>query len=119
MGDIAAATAGNADFGEELRAAFEHRHFGIGRGLGAGDGGKKTRRAAADHNDPSRTHAHEFNQVSRQSLFKPQRRGAPGRCDNQNCIVSAGTPELSGRAFNYACPLPHECGVPPQCPVAP
>jgi hypothetical protein len=53
MGDIAATAAGNADFGEKLRAAFEHRHFGIGRGLGAGDGGKKTRRAAADHDDPS------------------------------------------------------------------
>ena len=69
MGDIAAAAAGNADFGEELRAAFEHRHLGLGRGLGADDGGKKTRRAAADHNDPLRTHAREFNRMSRQSLF--------------------------------------------------
>jgi len=64
MGDIAAAAAGNADFGEELRATFEHRHLGVGRGLGAGDGGKKTRRAAADHNDLSRTHAREFNRAS-------------------------------------------------------
>ena len=69
MSDIAAAAAGNADFGEELRAAFEHRHPGLGRGLGADDGGKKTRRAAADHNDPLRTHAREFNRMSRQSLF--------------------------------------------------
>ena len=34
-------------------------------------------------------------------------------------IVSAGTPDLSGRMFNCACSLPHECGVPPQCPVSP
>jgi hypothetical protein len=34
-------------------------------------------------------------------------------------IVLAGTPDLSGRVFNHADPLPHECGVPPQCPVAP
>jgi hypothetical protein len=34
-------------------------------------------------------------------------------------IVSAGTPDLSGRMLNYAGSLPHECGVPPQCPVAP
>jgi hypothetical protein len=52
MSDIAAAAAGNADFGEKLRAAFKHCYFGIGRGLGAGDGGKKTRRATADHNNP-------------------------------------------------------------------
>jgi hypothetical protein len=34
-------------------------------------------------------------------------------------IVSAGTPDLSGRMLNGAGSLPHECGVPPQCPVAP
>jgi len=45
--------------------------------------------------------------------------GAPEHCDNQSCIVSAGTPDLSGRAFKHVSPLPHECGVPPQCPVAP
>jgi len=37
----------------------------------------------------------------------------------QGCIVSAGTPDLSGRAFNHADPLPHECGVPLQCPFEP
>jgi hypothetical protein len=70
MGDIAAPAAGNADFGEELRATFQQHDFGIGSGLGAGDGGKKTRRAAADHNDPSRTHPREFNRAPRQSLSK-------------------------------------------------
>jgi hypothetical protein len=29
-------------------------------------------------------------------------------------IISAGTPDLSGRAFNHVSLLPHECGVPPQ-----
>jgi hypothetical protein len=32
-------------------------------------------------------------------------------------IVWAGTPDLSGRTLNCAGPLPHECAVPPQCPV--
>jgi hypothetical protein len=27
------------------------------------------------------------------------------------CIVSAGTPDSSGRTFNHTCLLPHECGV--------
>jgi len=45
-------------------------------------------------------------------------KGALGHRDNQSCLVSAGTPDLSGRAFHHAGPLPHECGVPPQCPVA-
>jgi len=30
MGDIAATAAGNADFGEELRATFQQHDFGIG-----------------------------------------------------------------------------------------
>jgi hypothetical protein len=34
-------------------------------------------------------------------------------------IVSVGTPDLSGRTLNCTSPLPHECGVPPQYPVAP
>jgi len=34
-------------------------------------------------------------------------------------IVSAGTPDLSGRMLNDTGSLPHECGVPPQRPVAP
>jgi hypothetical protein len=38
--------------------------------------------------------------------------GALGRCDKQSCVVSEGTPDLSGRAFNHAGLLPHECGVP-------
>jgi hypothetical protein len=42
--------------------------------------------------------------------------GAPGHCNKQSCIVSEGTPDLFGRAFNHAGPLPHECGVPSQCP---
>jgi hypothetical protein len=46
------------------------------------------------------------------------KKSAPGHCDKQSCIVSEGTPDLSGRAFNHAGPLPHECGVPSQCPGA-
>jgi len=41
----------------------------------------------------------------------PDRGGAPGRCENQRGIVPGETPDLSGRAFNPAVPLPHECGV--------
>jgi hypothetical protein len=43
--------------------------------------------------------------------------GAPGHCDKQSCIVSEGTPDLSGRAFHHADPLPHECGVPVAVPA--
>jgi hypothetical protein len=48
-----------------------------------------------------------------------ERTGVPGHCNKQSCIVSEGTPDLSGRAFNHAGPLPHECGVPLQYPGAP
>jgi hypothetical protein len=44
------------------------------------------------------------------------KRDVPGHCDNQSDIVPEGTPDLSGRALNYPNLLPHECGVPTQCP---
>jgi hypothetical protein len=44
--------------------------------------------------------------------------GALGHCDKQSGIVSKGTPDLSGRAFNHADLLPHKCGVPSQRPGA-
>ena len=48
--------------------------------------------------------------------------GFPGRTlilQKIQRIVLAGTPDLSGRMLNGAGSLPHECGVPPQCPVTP
>src|SRR5664279_378174 len=51
----------------------------------------------------------------RKNSTNKQELGAPGHCDKQKCIISAGTPDLSGRALHHADPLPHECGVPLQC----
>jgi len=38
--------------------------------------------------------------------------GATGHSDRRSCLVAEGTPDLSGRAFDFAGPLPHQCGVP-------
>jgi hypothetical protein len=113
MGDIATAAAGNADFGEELRSAFEHRHLGLGRGLGTGDGSKKTRRAAADHNDPLRTHAREFNRVSRQCLSKPC---GHAKAHPHTAPVWSSVPP-GGTARGIHLPLPRKRGTPNETPV--
>jgi hypothetical protein len=50
---ITASSAGNPDFGKKLRSPLQDRHVGARQYLGALDGGKKTGRASADHNDLS------------------------------------------------------------------
>ena len=48
VGDIAAATAGDAHFGEHLGAALENVHIHVRRMFSAGDGAEEAGRAAAD-----------------------------------------------------------------------
>src|SRR5262245_48835071 len=57
MGHVAAAAAGNTDFVEASGAPLKDGHASARRGFRAGNGGKDPRRAAADNDDPLRTHA--------------------------------------------------------------
>jgi hypothetical protein len=54
VGDVAAATAGDADFVEAARGFFEDGHARTG--FGGGDGGKESGCAAADHDDNGVVH---------------------------------------------------------------
>ena len=51
MRDVAAATAGDANLGEELRAFLDHGEFDAGASLRAGNGRKKAGGAATHNND--------------------------------------------------------------------
>jgi hypothetical protein len=102
MGDIATTTARNVDFGQELRTAFEHRHFNIESDLGAGDGGKKPRCATTDHNDPLRTHWQSIAKFLRAGeTFSRIRTGNfPNAIDGDKCRSTRSSLPFSGPSKN-------------------
>jgi len=56
MSDIAASTAGNANFGKKPWAFFEQSYTRLRTGFGTSDSRKKTGRATAGNHDTRRTH---------------------------------------------------------------
>ena len=75
--------------------------------------GAKTRRVTGSdylHNRPLNSVLVFLKRIS-VSAFAPLRLCAFAL--KSDCIITAGTPDLSGRTLNCTGLLPHECGVPP------